>query len=121
MPNTTEDRIPKKSKNAGRPTKISLGAIREIKTRIARNPCITAWNLKKNIPQLQEVSIRTIQSFCKEQLKLPGRKMVDKPLLTERMQNNRLKFARQYAHWGVKERECVMCSDESHFELRMGN
>jgi hypothetical protein len=32
--------IPKKSKNAGRPSKISLGAIMEMKKRLARNPCI---------------------------------------------------------------------------------
>jgi hypothetical protein len=119
--NHPEEPIPKKSKNAGRPTKISLGAIREIKKRIARNPCITARNLKKNIPQLEDVSIRTIQSFCKEQLKLPCRKMADKPLLSERMKNDRLEFARRYAHWGVEEWKRVMFSDESHFELRMGN
>jgi hypothetical protein len=33
-----EDYIPKKSKNAGGPTKLSIGAIREIKNRIVRNP-----------------------------------------------------------------------------------
>ncbi len=47
--------------------------------------------------------------------------MADKPLLTERMKNDRLKFARRYAHWGVEEWKHVMFSDESHFELRMGN
>ncbi len=88
-----EDPIPKKIKNAGGPTKISLGAIREIKKRIARNPCITAQNLK-NIPQLEDVSIHTIQSFCKEQLKLPCRKMADKTLLTKRIKNNRLELSR---------------------------
>jgi hypothetical protein len=50
----SEDPIPKKSKNSGQPAKISLSAIREIKTRITRNTCITARNLKKNIPPHQE-------------------------------------------------------------------
>ncbi len=61
------------------------------------------------------MSIRTIQS--KEQLKLPCHKMADKPLLTGRMKNDRLEFARRYAHWGVEEWKRVMFSDE----LRMGN
>jgi hypothetical protein len=33
-----EDPIPKKSKNAGRPTKISLGTIREIRRGLRRTP-----------------------------------------------------------------------------------
>jgi hypothetical protein len=31
------------------------------------------------------------------------------------MKNDRLKFARQHAHWGVKEWKKVMFNDESHF------
>ncbi len=86
--------IPKKSKNASRPSKISLGAIREMK-RLARNPCITVRKLKKDIPQLENVSVRSIQMFCKDQLKLPCRKMAGKPLIIERMKNDWLEFARR--------------------------
>ena len=35
-----QDPIPKKKKNAGLPTKVSLGAIREIKRALNKNPCI---------------------------------------------------------------------------------
>jgi hypothetical protein len=40
------------------------------------------------------VSIHTNQNFCKEQLKQPYCKMVNKPLLTERMKSNRLEMPR---------------------------
>ena len=116
-----QDPIPKKKKNAGPPTKVSLGAIREIKRALNKNPCITAKVLKKKIPVLANVSVRTIQRTCHDTLKLPSRKMADKPLLTDRMKNARLEFARQYEHWGVEEWRKVMFSDESHFELRFGN
>ena len=60
-----------------------------------KNPSITAKALKKNIPELADVSVRTIQRICHDQLKMPSRKMADKPLLTDRMKNYRLEFARR--------------------------
>ena len=77
--------------------------------------------MKKNIPELADVSVRTIQRICHDQLKMPSRKMADKPLLTDRMKKDRLEFARRYRHWGVEQWKKVMFSDESHFELRFGN
>jgi hypothetical protein len=53
--------------------------------------------------------------FCKDQLKLPCRKMADKPLITESMKNDRLEFARRYEHWTVEDWKKVMFSNESHF------
>jgi hypothetical protein len=85
-----------------------------------RNPTIIAKNLKKVIPQLADVSVRTIQKICHDKLKLPSRKMADKPLINERMKNDRLEFARQHAHWGVEEWKKVMFSDESHFMSGLG-
>jgi hypothetical protein len=49
--------------------------------------------------------------------KLPCCKMVNKPLLTDRMRNDRLTFARRYAHCGVEQWKKVMFSDENHFQL----
>jgi transposase len=116
-----EDPVQKKRKNPGPPSKVSLGSVRKIRRAIDRNPSITGKTLKKNIPDLANVSVRTISRVCREKLKLPSRKMADKPLLTDRMKNDRLEFARRYAHWGVEEWKKVMFSDESHFELRFGN
>ena len=46
--------IPKKNSIAGRPTKVSLGAIRQIKRKVSTIPTITARDLKKSIPQLDK-------------------------------------------------------------------
>jgi transposase len=116
-----EDPVKPKSKNAGRPTKLSLGTVRKMKRLISNNPSITAKAIKSSLPELAAISVRTIQSWCKDQLKLPCRKMVNKPLLTDRMRNDRLTFARRYAHWGVEQWKKVMFSDESHFQLTFGN
>jgi hypothetical protein len=93
-----EDLVQKKRKNPGPPSKVSLGSVRKIRRAIDRNPSITGKTLKKNIPDLANVSVRTISRVCREKLKLPSRKMADKPLLTDRMKNDRLEFARRYAH-----------------------
>jgi hypothetical protein len=86
------------------PSKVSLGSVRKIRRALDRNPSITGKTLlKKNIPDLANVSVRTITRVCCETLKLPSRKMVDKPLLPDRMKNDRLEFDRWYAHWGVEE------------------
>jgi hypothetical protein len=116
-----DDPVARKSGRSGRPPKVSLGTIMQIKRKVLRNPTIIAKNLKKDIPQLADVSVRTIQKICHDKLKLPSRKMADKPLINERMKNDRLEFPRQHAHWGVEEWKKVMFSDESHFELRFGN
>jgi hypothetical protein len=60
--------IPKKSRNAGRPSKISPGAIRELKKRLARYPCIAeGW---KHYPLLVyicpfDVLLKNLKHFFK--------------------------------------------------------
>jgi hypothetical protein len=102
------------------PPKVSFGTIMQIKRKVLRNPTLIAKNLKKDIPQLADVSVCTIQKICHNKMQLPSRKMANKPLINERMKINRLVFTRQHAHWGVEEWKKVMLSDESHFELRFG-
>ena len=80
-----EDPVPKsRKKNAGPNNKVSLGTMRKIRSAIIRDPCTTAKTLKKNIPELANISVRTINRICHDQLKLPTRKMADKPLQTTR-------------------------------------
>jgi hypothetical protein len=47
--------------------------------------------------------------------------MSDEPLLTERMKNDRLEFARPYNRWGVEQWMKVLFSYESHLELRFSS
>jgi hypothetical protein len=47
--------------------------------------------------------------------------MVKKPLLSQRMKEQRLAFAMEYWDWGVEKWRDIMFSDESHFELPLGD
>jgi hypothetical protein len=47
--------------------------------------------------------------------------MSDEPLLTERMKNDRLEFARRYNRWDVEQWMKVMFTYESHLELRFSS
>jgi hypothetical protein len=82
----------------------------KIKRKVLRNPTIIAKNRKKDIPQLADISVRTIQKICHDKLQLPSRKMADKPLINKRMKNDRLEFARQHAHWGESRSGRRSCS-----------
>jgi hypothetical protein len=47
-----------------------------MKDALRKNPCLTAKQLKERIPGLALVNVRWIQQLCKDQLKLPSRKIV---------------------------------------------
>jgi hypothetical protein len=64
------------------------------------------------IPELEGISVRTIQRACKQTLKMPYRTMRKKPLLTEWMRIQRLEFANAYRHWDEYDWKQVMFSDE---------
>jgi hypothetical protein len=100
-----EDPFARKSGRSGRSPKVSLGTIIQIK-RESHHHC--------------QESEEGHPTTCHDKLQLPSRKMADKPLINERMNNGRLKFSRQNAHWEVKEWKKVMFNNESHFELRLG-
>ncbi len=70
---------------------------------------------------LAQVNVRWIQRLCKDKLKLPSRKIAKKPLLSQRMKDQQLAFAMEYRDWGVEKWRDVMFSDESNFELHLGD
>jgi hypothetical protein len=90
-----------------------------MKDALRKNPCLTAKQLKERIPGMALVNVRWFQRLCKDKLKLPSRKMAKKPLLSQRMKDQRLAFAMEYRDWGVDKWRDVMFSDESHFELHL--
>lgn len=112
--------VAERKKGNGPISNFTTAVKNRMKAALCKTPTMTAASLKKAIPELANVSIRRIQEVCKNDLKLPSRKMADKPLLNDRMKEDRLRFARAYGHWGVEEWRKVMFSDESHFELRFG-
>jgi hypothetical protein len=60
---------------------------------LRKNPCLIAKQLKERIPGLALVNVRWIQSLCKDKMKLPSRKMAEKPLFSQRMKDQMLPFA----------------------------
>jgi transposase len=112
--------IPRKP-GSGRPKKIIEETRRLIKKKLQANPSLTAVKLKRVIPALANVSIRSIQDCCLKDLKLPSRRKAKEPLLNERIKEQRLTFAREHVAWSVDDWKMVMFSDESHFELRCGS
>jgi hypothetical protein len=44
-----------------------------------------------------------IEEKCQKEIGLPSRKMAQKPLLTQRMKDVRLAFARHYQNWTVED------------------
>jgi hypothetical protein len=67
---------------------------------------------------LPSVSVRWIQRLCKDRMKLPSMKMTTKPLIKQRMRDQRPEFTRAYTYggWTVEQWKAVMFLDESHFE-----
>jgi hypothetical protein len=112
--------ISARKKRVAHNLKLTPQALQDIKKALTKNPSWTGKQLKEKIPSLEGIGIRAIQRACKEKLNLPSRKMAKKPLLTQRMKDQRLAFAMQYRHWGIEEWKKVMFSDESHFELHFG-
>ncbi len=105
--------IAKRMNGSGHPTKLTEATLEIMKTKQQKTPMLTAIQLRMRIPELEGISVRTIQWACKQTLKMPSRTMRKKPLLTERMRIQRLEFANAYRHWDEDDWKQVMFSDES--------
>ncbi len=109
--------IKKRKVGTGQKPTVNKACMNLMKRHLTRDPTLSAKKLKTLVPALAHMSIRRIQDICLKKLNLPSRKMSAKPVLTEKMKEKRLIFARQYGHWTVDDWKGVMFSDESHFEL----
>lgn len=63
------------------------------------------------------ISKSTVHRYLKGTLGLKSYKRPKKPRLTEKMKENRLKFARKTEKWTIEQWKKVLWSDESSFEL----
>jgi hypothetical protein len=77
-------------KGSGHPTKLPE------EKKLQKTPMLTAVQLKMRIPELEGISVRTIQRNFKNTLNMPSRLMRKKPFLTEWMRIQRLEFTRAY-------------------------
>ena len=99
---------------------ISIDTI--IKQELQKNSQLTALELQNLHPELlQQVKIQTVQYRLQKDLDLPSCKAAKKPLINERMKNQRLAFAK-HAHWTTEQWRKVMFSNESNFQVfKMGS
>ena len=103
----------------GRPKKLTKVDICRIKKAIEKNPMMTSKDLKIKL-SLKNISTRTIRRVLLVDLKMPSFVATKKPLLTKRMKETRLKFARKYIKWNSRMWSKCLFTDESEFETISG-
>ena len=100
--------------------KVTMAMKRKMKKKIMRNPFITPLGLQEKIPELRDVSKRTIQRVILKELNLPSRAAAKKPFLTEAQKLRRSDWANRHKNWSRAKWAKVLWSDETHIELWKG-
>jgi len=108
---------PKRKSGTGPRKRISLVGMLKMKRFVVRYPATSARKLKQKIPELADVSIRSVQNTLKNELNLPSRRPAKKPMLTQQMKDKRLAFARSHLNWTVEQWKGVHFTDESTFRV----
>ena len=60
---------------------------------------LPSTDIKRSVPELAELSLKTIRHRLSKDLKLPSQKPLKKPLLTSEMAKKRLEICNQYKGW----------------------
>jgi transposase len=110
-----DGQIPERMGGSGRPRKVSKLVRGVIRRQIAKYPMMTAADLKSSLPELEDISERSIRRVIFKDLKMPSRSAAQKPLLTAAMKKKRLAFAKKYKDLTPDQWSRVMFSDESTF------
>jgi hypothetical protein len=64
-----------------------------------RNPFKTAKEVKNELPDWGNASVRLILKTCQTRLKMPSRADAKKPLLTAAMVKKRIAFCKKHLRW----------------------
>jgi transposase len=102
---------------SGRPFKTTKVQDERLKKYVVKNPFKTARELKNEVPGWSDVPVRTIQHRLQKNLDLPARRAAKKPLLTQKMKEKRIAFAKKYKNWTSEQWRDVMFSDEAKFAI----
>lgn len=103
---------------SGGQNKILTAALeKKIRTKLKRLPFMTPSGLKRVIPELADVSERTIRHWILKNLKIPSRIAAWKPFLTDAQKERRLAWAEKRRNWSVAKWRQILWSDETHIEL----
>jgi hypothetical protein len=96
----------------GGPRKTSKQTDDILRRAVMKEPAISSTELKKMYPELlKNVSLRTIRHRLQIDLELPSRRAAKKPLLTKKMKDKRIAFAKKYVGWSKERWSKVMFSD----------
>ena len=116
-PEDSDDLLKTETPRPGRKKRISKTTLYKLRQTISDTPFLSARDLKSKVAGLEGFTVRSIQRFLKDDLKLSSYRAAKKPLLTKAMKKKRLAFCKRYRHWGQKEWMDVMYSDESTFRI----
>ncbi len=90
------------------PVSLTKPSRNAIKKKLLNHPTTTAKQLKKTMPELANMSMGAIQHVSLKKLKLHSGVMGKKPLLTQRMKDQRLEFVHQRPLGGEEWKQVVM-------------
>jgi hypothetical protein len=82
---------------------------------VKKDPRLTAHIIKQEVLEVAYLTVWYISHLILKCLKIPSRIASQKPLLTEKMKEKRLAFAKKYRNWSEEDWSKVMFSDESTF------
>ena len=80
-------------KRSGRPRKTTFRTDRKIGRILQENPFLSSTEIKRSVPELDDVSLKTIRHRLKKDLKLPARKALKNRFLLEKWPRNDLNSA----------------------------
>ena len=110
-----EGAVPERQKGAGRPRKLDKSILSIIRRQAMKNPEMTAADIKTSVPELADISVRTISRALLHHLKMTSRLAAQKPLFTKKMIAKRLQFAKKYKNWTSEAWSKVMFSNKLTF------
>ena len=105
---------------SGRPTKICEHTRRRMRRIATADPFATSTDIRQDLPELHNVSRRTINDTLKKSLKLSKLstyKPRAKPRMTRDQLRKRLQFCHRVKNYSANDWNNIMWSDESTFEL----
>ncbi len=114
-PPLPKDAIPEIKKGSGRPATIISHSLNILERYVKKDPRLTAHIIKQEVLEVAYLTVWYISHLILKCLKIPSRIASQKPLLTEKMKEKRLAFAKKYRNWSEEDWSKVMFSDESTF------
>ena len=103
--------------SGGNQRKVSEAVKALMMTKMREDTFLSAAEFKASIPELETVSIRTVQHILQKDLGLRSCVAAVKPFLTPANKQRRHKWAKSHSSWSKRGWRTVLFSDETHIEI----